>query len=107
MNLAMTEIIATRELSIIRDDGTSQSVEIMLGKPSQFPDCADYYIPFRIIGIGSERVLYAAGVDGFQALQLVMIMIGATLAALSESLGGSLKWDGKEGGALGFPESPG
>jgi hypothetical protein len=105
MNLAMTEVIATRELSIVREDGTSQSVKIMLGKPSQFPDLSDFYAPFQIIGIGSERVLYAAGVDGFQALQLVMIMIGATLAALNESLGGSLKWDGKEGGALGFPAS--
>ena len=47
MILAMTEVIATRELSLVRDDGTSQSVQIKPSKPSQLPDSSDYLLPSK------------------------------------------------------------
>src|SRR6185295_13958890 len=40
------EILATRELYLIEDDGTRRVILIRLGKPRTFPDSSDYYVPF-------------------------------------------------------------
>ena len=48
-------------------------------------------------------MFYAGGVDGVQSLQLVMVMIGAQVSVLNESLGGKLCWAGDVQGGLGFP----
>ena len=98
------ETIATRELYLTEDDGTRRVVMIRLGKPRRFPDSSDYYVPFQITGIGSERVFCAGGIDAFQALQGLMPVIGAQLSALNASCGGRLRWEGDETGALGFPD---
>jgi hypothetical protein len=98
------EIIATRKLSFIDDDGSERIVEVNLGNPKQFPDSSDFYVPFQVIGAGSETVLCAGGIDAFQALQEVMIIIGAKLSVLNESCGGRLRWEAEEGSSLGFPD---
>jgi len=103
--MEMTEIIATRRLQLLEDDGSTKPILIELGKPKLFPDSTNYYAPFQILGIGSERVLYAGGVDAFQALQLVMGVIGAQLAALNQACGDRLRREGHEGSEFGFPDS--
>ena len=53
-----------------------------MGKPRKLPDSqGDSFCPWQIIGIGDERVRYAAGIDGVQALDLAMKVIGAYLGA--------------------------
>lgn len=99
------ETIATRELYLVENDGTRRVVLLRLGKPRTFPDSSDYYAPFQITGIGSEKVFCAGGIDAFQALQGVMPIISAQLAALNAACGGGLRWEGDEMGALGFPDS--
>ena len=99
------EVIATRELSLDEPQGITRKVTVSIGKPEPFPDAEGCYCPFQILGIGSETVKYAAGIDAVQALQLVMIMIGATLQFLTKEIGGNLKWDGNSPSDFGFPIS--
>jgi hypothetical protein len=105
MNYEIGETIATRELYLTEDDGTKRVIVIRLGKPRTFPDSSDYYAPFQVTGIGSERVFCAGGIDAFQALQAVMPIISAQLSALNAACEGRLRWEGDEMGALGFPEN--
>lgn len=93
-------IVASRRLSIIGDD---KEIVVNVGMPQQFPNSSDCFVPFQVVGAGSERILCAAGIDGIQAIQQVMIVIGAKLQALNEQYGGRLRWEGDESGDLGFP----
>lgn len=93
-------LIATRSLTIV---GDNREIVIRLGMPRRFPESTDYYVPFQVAGIGSENVLGAAGIDAFQAIQQVMLVIGAKLRAVNEQYGGRLRWEGDESGDLGFP----
>lgn len=103
MDYELGELIATRELSIKQPDGSRRDVTVKLGKPRKFPDSDDYYAPFQIVGIGSEKILRAGGVDAFQAIQGVMTVIGAQLAALEETVGERFTWI-RADGELGFPK---
>jgi len=103
MELASTgEIIATRVLRL-GGETSGQEILVQIGKPCPFPDGKDYYCPYRITGLGESKVRYAAGIDAVQALQLVMEIIGADLCSRNRSCGGRLRWEGDEGGDLGFP----
>ena len=104
MTYELGEIIAIRELSLIDESGVGRRVEVRIGKPTQFPDSTDYYAPFQITGIGSEKVLCAGGVDALQALQGVMVVVGAQLQALNSQHGGRLRWEGDSTGGFGFPD---
>jgi hypothetical protein len=96
------EIIAVRELYIVEERETDRKIRVTIGKPQPFPD-SGYYCPFQIAGIGGEEIKYAAGVDAVQSLQLVMLIIGATLNFLSGQGRGRLRWEGGSEGDLGFP----
>jgi microcompartment protein CcmK/EutM len=80
-------VVATRRLSIVGDD---KQIVVNVGMPQQFPNSSDYFVPFQVVGAGSERILCAAGVDSIQAIQQVMLVIGAKLQALNEQYGGRL-----------------
>jgi Domain of unknown function (DUF6968) len=103
MEFQLGEVIATRQLDLIENDGTRSVVLVRLGAPMRFPDSSDFYAPFQITGLGAETILCVGGIDAFQAIQEVMSVIGAKLFALNESSGGRLKWEGDEAGKLGFP----
>lgn len=90
--------IATRAL-----EAGGKKVTVVIGKPERFPDAEDYYCPYQIVGIGSERVRYAGGVDAVQALQLALKMIGADLYTSPEAETKQLSWTGGDLGDLGFP----
>lgn len=99
------EIIAVRELYIRDEQEPKGKIRVSIGKPQQFPDSNNYYCPFQVAGAGSENIKYAAGVDAIQSLQMVMVMLGATLQFLNERLNGAVRWEGSEEGDLGFPTS--
>jgi len=101
MDIEIKEIIATRILYL--SENKEKKVLIIIGKPEQFPDHSDYYCPYKISGIGDEKVRYAGGIDAVQAVQLVMVMIGGELYSSIEAKTGQLRWEGDEEGDLGFP----
>ena len=97
------EVIATRTLFPEKD--ASRKVFVRMGKPQPLPHALghDHYCPFQILGLGSEAVTYAAGVDAFQSLELCVKMIGAKLAFLNRKYDGQLSWECDDHGGLGFP----
>src|SRR5262249_2082757 len=88
------EIIAVRVLEYVERGKEKSFVEVAIGKPRQFPESTDYYVPYRIKGAGIEKLWYAGGVDAVQALQLVMLGIGSDLLVISRKLPGQLQWVG-------------
>jgi hypothetical protein len=99
------DIIAVREFYLTENDEPNRIVKLSVGKPKAFPNSEGYYCPFQILGAGAENIKYAAGVDAIQALQLAMVMIGATLSFLNEELDGRLRWEGGSEGDFGFPST--
>ena len=89
--------IATREFEL---PGRGK-VTVRLGKPRKFRGDSSYFCPYEIRGPGFAHVRYAGGVDAIQALQLVMVKLGAELQTYHPSL----KWDAGMDGDLGFPSS--
>src|SRR6266705_4998389 len=91
------EVIATRILHLQEADGSERTITVRIGRPQSFPEPPDdYFVPYQIVGIGAERVCFAAGVDAVQALQLVMPMIGADLMALNRETTGTIVWEAGE-----------
>ena len=97
------EVIAIRTLFLANDP--SRKVVVKMGKPQPLPDSLGdaHYCPYQISGPDTARIFYGAGVDGFQALELGLKMIGADLAFLNRKLDGQLRWECDANGDLGFP----
>jgi hypothetical protein len=98
------EVIAQRAFSLVGPSGIPSEIKVLLGKPERLPGADDYYCAFQIVGIDSDKIRCAYGIDGFQAIQLAMTAIGACLSTLNEPGGQRLSWVGdEEGGGFGFP----
>jgi len=97
------EIIALRKLYLTGEK--DKTIAVSIGKPQQFPDSQDYYCPFQITGIGSEKIKYAGGVDAIQAIQLAFDMIGVDLYVLNKENNGRIRWEADRKGSLGFPHA--
>jgi hypothetical protein len=102
------DVIAERRLYLEGQPDTD--IRIRVGRPQKAPSpTADGFVlcPFQILGIGTEKVRCAGGVDAVQALQLVMEMIGAELhLKLNRQYSGKLRWEAGKQTDLGFPEHP-
>lgn len=96
------EVIASRALALLQDQGAPSEVLVLLGKPQKLPDHSDYYCPYQIKGAGDEKVRYVCGIDPFQALQLAFSTVGVELEVLNKELGGRLRWECDPAGGLGF-----
>ena len=100
--LDLGTVIAKRQLHYSDPEKGNRTVQVLLGAPNESAGGGEWYCPWQIMGIGGEKVRAAYGVDAFQCLQLVMVMIGATLYSLSEN-GKPLAWMENGSGDLGFP----
>jgi hypothetical protein len=98
------EVIATRTLMLLRDQGAASEVVVLLGKPLQLPGHQDYYCPYQVKGAGDEKTRHACGVDPFQALHLTLSALAVELEVLNKVVGGKLRWDCDDKGGLGFPD---
>ena len=105
------DVMAVRIYRLFDDSNrieSSREVVLRLGKPQRSPgsmESEEYYCPFQLIGVGDERVRYAAGVDAFQAIELALTVIGGLMARLREEHKGRLRWDYDDRGGFGFPQS--
>jgi|tagenome__1003787_1003787.scaffolds.fasta_scaffold14969940_1 hypothetical protein len=87
----MGTVIAERVLTM---KGTSNKVIVKVGKPRKTAN-NDFITPYKVLGVGDEKLRFAAGLDAIQSLQLAFQMIGADLYASSRKF----KWgDGKDSG---------
>ena len=97
------EIIATRILHVVDEQGNKRPVSVFIGKPQPATDSSGYECPYQVIGIGSQKTHLARGIDSIQALQAAMTLVGAHLHHLNGEVGGRLVWNGVPKGELGFP----
>lgn len=96
------QVIATRSVRTEGSEGVAYIVRI--GLPQQFADSTDFYCPVEVESSSQEsKILYSAGIDSVQALQLAMKLAGGILFRLNLESGGKLRWEGDEKGDLGFP----
>jgi hypothetical protein len=103
MNLRkVSEAIATRRLELERQDGTTEDIQVTIGKPEPRSD-GGTYCPYAIEGAGIDVEFYAVGIDSVHALQGAMYLIGAHLENHRDELDGEVRWAAGEGGNLGFP----
>lgn len=95
------QIVATRSIKV---NGGMETYTVKIGLPQRFPDSVDFYCPIQIDSNGHKgTVMFAAGIDSAQALQLALKLIGGTLHRLNLEHDGALRWEGDENGDLGFP----
>ena len=86
----VTDVIATRELEFVPNDGPSRQVTIRFGRPRRDRQHVngDWVCPFEVVGISGTHTQRAFGVDGLQALSLAFHIIPIELSRLAKSAGG-------------------
>ncbi|MGO9588615.1 MAG: DUF6968 family protein [Candidatus Acidiferrales bacterium] len=105
MNLeSVGEVIASRKLTLVREEHRSVDVVVLMGKPEKFPDHTDYYCPYQIRGLGRDKVMAVGGVDAFQAMQLALGTIRVELEVIEKHSGGRLTWEAGAEGDFGFAQ---
>jgi hypothetical protein len=92
MEFELGKVIANRSLEATDKHGSKFEVRIMLGIPANIPGSRDIYVPYQIDHSGQSRSWYAAGIDGFQALQLAMKMILIEIESLEREKGINVVW---------------
>jgi uncharacterized protein DUF6968 len=94
------EVIARRELAALGRDGERRSVEVRLGKPIPSDrGGGEWACEVQIVGLGSERIKEAFGVDSVQAIQLALRLATIDLHSLAAAHALRLEW---LGGEIGF-----
>lgn len=71
-----------------------RKVELIIGKPEMFPEGDDYYCPFKVEGIGDEKVRRSGGVDAVQAIILALQRAAMYLNSLDDVKRGDVHWLG-------------
>jgi len=101
MKVELGLVVAERRLRL--SDDPDREVWVRLGLPQLFPDqpFRDYYCPYQIVGLGDERVRYAAGVDSLHAIEGALLLLPTELNALRKSYPG-LGWEDAPDGHYGF-----
>ncbi len=97
------EIIASRMLHVIDEQGNKRPVSVFISKPQPSADSSGYFCAYQIIGIGNQETHVGHGRDSIHALKTAMILLGATLDNLNNEIGGKLVWNGGAKGELGLP----
>jgi len=103
----MTEVIAERSLSVVTPDGKAGSLTVQVGKPARDSSPGgDWYCPYRIVGLGRDRIRRVFGIDPLQTLQFLLVVLepevrrfasDVELSWLGEADLGLKPWLAKEG----------
>lgn len=94
------EIIVERRFHLL--DQPDADVRLRIGRPQPTEDPHEWYCPYQFVGVGDGIVRAGRGVDGLQALQLVVTRaVPAWLGALLKEHP-SLRWEDAEHGDFGL-----
>ena len=96
------EVIAEREVTFTRADGSSDTVTVRIGKPIEGDSPDEWRCPYQIEGFGRVKTFAMSGVDSVQALLLTLQTILPELDYLSRHEGGKFSW--LEDAQAGFPD---
>lgn len=94
----LDRVIASRLLTCVID-GHRQEVQVNLGEP--YDDEGAVTCPYEIV-IGNDSTIHAiTGLDGIQALQLALFMVGSSLRSMSHAS----DWRCMNEAGTGFPST--
>lgn len=88
------EVIAVRELSFLREDGSEEIVFVRIGKPYQEGKEEPWFCPYEIASPTKKKNFAMAGVDSMQALILATKTILPELEHWSRKENGSFSYGG-------------
>src|SRR5258708_34928537 len=94
----LERIIASRLLTCVID-GRRQEVQVNLGEP--FEDNGAFTCAYEIVISNHSTLLMISGIDGMQALQLALFMVGSSLRSMSHA--SDWRWGNQAGS--GFPST--
>ncbi len=92
MKIELGMVIAERILEV--PGHPNLDIRVKIGQPRPFPDDPeekDFYCPYQITGIGSEKVRYMGGMDSMQALMLAIKILPVHLDLIRRDYLG-LRW---------------
>jgi len=106
MGIEIGRVIAVREFRVRKGANSTTTILVSLGEPRAEKE-SSYICPFSVEGLeGGIQRMYAAGIDGIQALQLAQVMIHAHLTTSREFREGRLYWlRPNNPNGIGFPGS--
>jgi hypothetical protein len=84
--ISLGVVIAER---VVHSSKNGVSVIVRIGLP-QKTDHDDFVTPYQILGAGTDRVRFSAGMDAVQSLQLVFKVIAGDLEGRAKDL--DLRW---------------
>src|SRR5262249_50722945 len=92
---AMTTVVARRSLEYCPSRGSKDRLVVEVGRPARdrASEYGDWYCPYRIRGLGRERVFPVFGVDPMQALILALAGLSAEITRWGRK-DGALRWLG-------------
>ena len=94
----LSRVIASRSLTCLTD-GHRKEVRVNLGEP--FADNGAFTCPYEIVIGNDSSVLAIQGIDGIQALQLALFMVGSSLRSMKNAT--DWRWANEAGS--GFPST--
>jgi hypothetical protein len=77
----MTSVVARRTLDYQPKEGPCRKVHVDVGRPARAASGADWYCPYRIVGLGKDGIRRAHGVDALQALILALAGLSRELTS--------------------------
>src|SRR5687768_7365656 len=102
----MGDILLEREFEMLDSHGSRGAVRLYLGKPylaSESNSSLHWRCPYQIVGIGSEKIKEARGIDALDAIQLSLRIAEALLNSYSSTSKCKLTWLGEQ--QLGLTQS--
>jgi len=94
-------VIARREFEL----GDSGKVILEVGTPYPVDDGKTWFCPYRILGLGNERVKRTGGIDSVQAVYMALQMAGTDLYTSDPSRQKELTWCGQLNLGLPVPKT--
>ena len=79
---SMSDVIATRELELVLEDGSKETFLVSIAKPVFDKKGGSYFCPHQIKSNEFSKVINIHGVDLFQALELSIKSISPYLGYL-------------------------
>jgi len=87
------DIIARRILWMLNEDGKKiECGGVVIYRPHSSETIGEFICPYEISILDVRKKKHSAGVDSFQALELVYRMINADLEYWKQCYGGNLCW---------------
>ena len=99
---SIDDVIAVRKIFLTNGPSENKQIFVYIGRPYEDVNLGEFWCPYQIIGIGTEKVRKIAGIDAIQAIQGTLLVIGAELEGLNAACDYNLSWDGGEPGDVGF-----